>query len=90
MSTRMAVLRLYREILKSSAQFEDYNFRQYSIRSAKTRFRQNRNVSDVAAIAAMVQEAVTQRDLVRRQVLVGRLYAANRVLLDAVQKTPKG
>ena len=84
---RSATLRLYRQLLKSAGQFEDYNFRHYAVRSTKNRFREGRSVKDVAAATALAVEGTNQLALLRRQVIVGRLYAANRVLLDAAAKT---
>ena len=80
-------LRMYRNLLKAASQFVDYNIRHYALRTIKLRFRESRGITDAQEIAKLQQECTESLKLIQRQVIIGRMYAENKVFLDA--KTSK-
>ncbi|KNH09730.1 Complex 1 LYR protein [Perkinsela sp. CCAP 1560/4] len=78
-------LLLYRHLLKAASQFVDYNFRSYANRTIKLRFRENRNLTDPQKLKALHQESKESIQLIKRQALIGRMYAENQVFLDAAK-----
>ncbi|EEY61660.1 uncharacterized protein PITG_01992 [Phytophthora infestans T30-4] len=75
MVSSSSVLRLYREMLRNAANFENYNFRAYATRRVKEEFHKNK----VLKVGSPEQEkalqlAREQADVLCRQVVVSKLY----------------
>ena len=80
-------LRLYRQTLKAAERFVDYNFRSYFLRTTKLRFREARALTDEAEITKFGHEAEANLKMIQRQAIIGRMYAENKVFLDAAKAT---
>mmetsp|Transcript_396 Transcript_396/g.560 ORF Transcript_396/g.560 Transcript_396/m.560 type:complete len:85 (+) Transcript_396:35-289(+) len=73
---------LYRNLLRSSKQFTDYNLRSYAVRSVRTRFRENMEVTDAAKAKELLQEARRQAEILQRQSSISSMYGAPRVVVE--------
>ena len=80
--TTAKVLKLYRSSLKAARDFVDYNFREYALRSVRNRYRSNRSVTNPQQIEDLIREGEKNLQILRRQVLIGKLYASNSVFLS--------
>ncbi|KAG7397279.1 hypothetical protein PHYBOEH_000973 [Phytophthora boehmeriae] len=70
-----SVLRLYREMLRSAAQFESYNFRSYLTRRVKEDFRKNKTLAEGSAEQQQALALARQQaDALYRQMIVSKLY----------------
>ncbi|XP_037374710.1 LYR motif-containing protein 4 isoform X1 [Talpa occidentalis] len=81
-SSRAQVLGLYRAMLRESQRFSAYSYRTYAIRRIRDAFRGNKDVKDPAEIQALVAKARRDLGMIRRQVHVGRLYAAGKLVIE--------
>ena len=77
-----AVRSVYRNLLKSSRQFSDYNLRSYAVRSVQGRFRENMGVTDASKAQELLQEARRQADILQRQSQISTMYGATRVVVE--------
>lgn len=61
-------------------------FRTYALRRVKDAFYENRNVTDPAVLQKLTQEAEQNLLVIKRQVVIGRLYAVNRFAMEDIEK----
>ncbi|CEG36728.1 lyr motif-containing protein 4 [Plasmopara halstedii] len=75
MASSSSVLRLYREMLRSAAKLETYNFRAYATRRVKEDFRKHKTIQiDSSEQEKMLAFAREQADILYRQMVVSKLY----------------
>jgi len=79
---RFLVLALYRRLLREGSKFPSYNFREYAHRRTRDAFRENKNATDEEAIRALIESGVESLDIIRRQVIVGTLYKADKLIIE--------
>ncbi|OMH85189.1 LYR motif-containing protein 4 [Zancudomyces culisetae] len=73
--SKKAVLRLYRDILKSSNQFQASNFRQYFYNRAKYDFHINRNLNQNEEVSKFLTHWKKQLQIIKRQALINGMYS---------------
>ncbi|CAJ1953896.1 unnamed protein product [Cylindrotheca closterium] len=78
----MTAQALYRNLLRQAKQVTDYNFRSYSIRRVKTGFRKNQQLQGDEAAAA-IQDGHVQLEVLKRQVILGKLYPGAASVMDS-------
>lgn len=81
--TPAQVLTLYRQMLKTSNQFVDFNFRKYALRVVKEDFHTKSTLADPAEITKAYEYGISQYHLLQRQTQISRLYASRQVFLDS-------
>lgn len=64
---------LFRQLLRESKKFDNYNFRTYALRSTKSKFRANAGASG-EEVDKLLQNGRKDLELIRRQTLIGSLY----------------
>jgi len=72
-ATKREVISLYRAILRSSSQYENYGFRTLSRRKVITSFRDHKDLSPEDAAVQYVK-GKEQLDVLKRQVAVSKLF----------------
>lgn len=82
--SKTRILHVYKQLLKESQKFSDFNFRSYAVRRTQDAFREHRDESNPERIAHFLKEAEDNLAVVKRQVVVGDLYRAEKVLLDTL------
>ncbi|XP_026869097.1 LYR motif-containing protein 4A [Electrophorus electricus] len=85
-TSKAQVLSLYRLLLKESKAFPSYNYRTYALRRVRDAFRENQGVEDPKAVEQLLQKARENLDIIRRQVSIGKMYAAQRTVVESTQK----
>lgn len=84
-------LKLYRQMLRAGKQFQSYNFRDYAVRSVKTRFRENVGLTDAKDIAAALTDGRQNLEVIKRQVIVSQLFPQSDHCMDgATHVVPEG
>ncbi|XP_040160410.1 LYR motif-containing protein 4 [Anopheles arabiensis] len=73
---KMKVLSLYKQLLRASQKFDSYNYRMYALRRIRDAFRENRALTDNAAIASELSYAQKNLEIIKRQTVIGQLYGA--------------
>ncbi|XP_054880733.1 LYR motif-containing protein 4A-like [Poeciliopsis prolifica] len=82
-STRSQVISLYKMMLKESSRFPSYNYRTYALRRVRDAFRANREVEDPKTVERLMEEGEQMLALIQRQVSIGKMYEAQRTVVDA-------
>ncbi|KAM8810776.1 LYR motif-containing protein 4 [Eudromia elegans] len=86
-SSRAQVLRLYRALLRESQRFSAYNYRMYAIRRIRDAFRENKNIKDTEKIEELVDKAKANLEIIHRQVTIGQLYSAQKLVIESPGNT---
>lgn len=81
-STRSQAISLYKLLLRESSKFPSYNYRTYALRRVRDAFRDNRKVEDPETIDRLLQEGHRNLELIQRQVSVGRMYSAQKLVVE--------
>uniref|UniRef100_A0A3B4FTB1 Complex 1 LYR protein domain-containing protein n=1 Tax=Pundamilia nyererei TaxID=303518 RepID=A0A3B4FTB1_9CICH len=68
-AARSQVMSLYRTMLRESAKFPSYNYRNYALRRVRDAFKANRNVEDPKAVERLMEEGWQTLALIQRQLL---------------------
>ena len=79
---RNAVLTLYRQLLRESNRFDAYIYRKYAVRRVRDAFRDNKNVNDKNRIQQLMGEGRDSLEVIRRQVLINRLYKSDKLVVE--------
>uniref|UniRef100_A0ABK9MIC2 Complex 1 LYR protein domain-containing protein n=1 Tax=Glossina morsitans morsitans TaxID=37546 RepID=A0ABK9MIC2_GLOMM len=82
MATRRLVLSMYRELLREAEKLPTYNFRMYALRKIKDSYRANSKISDFDKIKELVGVAKYNLALINRQVIIGHLYSAEKLVIE--------
>lgn len=64
----------YRQLLRSGAQFQSYNFKEYAQRRARDAFRENKHVDDPRAIQDLIQKGLKELQIVKVRVESSSLF----------------
>ncbi|XP_014101488.1 protein bcn92 [Bactrocera oleae] len=86
MSTRRQVITIYRLLLREAEKIPAYNFRMFAGRKIRDTFRENKSINDFAVIDQKLAEAKQNLELVRRQVIIGHLYSAEKLVIEQPKK----
>ena len=81
MTSSSAALPLLRSLLREARHMNDYNFRSYAMRRVKEGFVQNRHLSGEEAAKA-IREGEEQLQVLRRQVVLGKLYPSSKSVME--------
>lgn len=76
------VLSLYKVMLRESQKFSSYNFRNYALRKIQDSFRINKEIQDPKIIAEKLKEAKHNLEIIKRQVIVGQMYATDKLVIE--------
>ena len=81
-SHRSLVLSLYRQMLRESSKFPSYNYRSYALRRVRDGFRANSKIENSSHINDLLKETQENLNLIRRQVIIGKLYPSNKLVIE--------
>lgn len=82
MSTNLKVLKLYKNLLKESSKFTNYNFREYAIRKIKVEFRENLSEKNPINIENLLNKANDSLNLIKRQATISQLYPSQQTVIE--------
>lgn len=80
------MLGLYKQIIKNANRFNDYNFRQYFLRKARTEFRANKDVADAKVLDALISDAQKDLGVLKRQSIISQLYTFDKLVVEPLPK----
>lgn len=83
-SEAFQVLSLYRQLLRQSRQFPDFNFRKYAFRRTRDAFHEHKAEADPRRVQDLVQEAIKGLQMMRRQTTIGNFYQTERLVVETV------
>ena len=85
--SRTAILSLYRSLLRTGAQFSQYNFREYARRRTRDAFREHMNETDSQRIQDLVNRAINDLQMMKRQSAISKMYNMDKLVVEVT--TPR-
>lgn len=85
--SKAQVLSLYKQLIKESRKFANYNYREYSLRKIRDTFRANKDVTSAETIEELVKKGEENLDLIKRQVTINQMYKTKPVILEGLKKS---
>jgi hypothetical protein len=86
MTTKFAVLQVYRDLLRGARRFKSYNFREYIKRRVREEFKKAKNETDPQKIQKLLQYAKEQNCVVQRQAIINSLYTQDELILEIKER----
>jgi hypothetical protein len=80
--SRQQVLRLYRDFMRSSSRFNNYNFKNYFLRRSRDAFQESKALNDEAQIAQAFQKAREEFNILDRQSRISQMYAFEKLVVE--------
>ncbi|CAI4060192.1 hypothetical protein SKDZ_05G1230 [Saccharomyces kudriavzevii ZP591] len=83
--TRRQVLSLYKQFIRNSNQFNNYNFREYFLSKTRNTFRENMNQEDPKVLVNLFKEAKNELGVLKRQSVISQMYTFDRLVVEPLQ-----
>ena len=80
----MSALRLYRQMVRASRTYEDYNLRSYTLRRCRDGFRAGAGETDPKAIEALLAQGREQLAVMQRQSIISNMYAGEKSVMETL------
>lgn len=87
--TRRQVLSLYKQFIKSSSQFSDYNFREYFLRRSRDTFKSNKDVNEAEKLSSLFDKAKEELGTIKRQAVISQMYTFDKLVVEPLGKAKK-
>ncbi|CAB3237367.1 unnamed protein product [Arctia plantaginis] len=84
--SRRSILTLYKNLIRESEKFPNYNFRAYALRKVRDSFRTNQKLTDKKERITQYNLGVDNLDVIRRQIIVGNLYKSEKLVIENLRK----
>eukprot|EP00112_Aurelia_sp_Birch-Aquarium-sp1_P013773 Seg2939.1 transcript_id=Seg2939.1/GoldUCD/mRNA.D3Y31 product="hypothetical protein" pseudo=true protein_id=Seg2939.1/GoldUCD/D3Y31 len=85
-SSRLEIMKLYRDMMRTGQQFTSYNFREYAKRRIRDAFKQHIGETDPARINQFMTKAKENHELIKRQVAIGQMYQPTKLVIENQNK----
>ena len=85
MASKTRILSLYKQLLRESQKFSQYNFREYAMRRVRDGFAQAKNESNMEKIEQSIHFGEENLAIIKRQVILGQLYKDNILIIEALK-----
>ncbi|XP_026753771.2 LYR motif-containing protein 4B [Galleria mellonella] len=83
--TKSQILSLYKQLMRESQKFPNYNFRSYALRRVRDAFKEAKNVTDPKLAVKEFNYAKENLDIIKRQVLIGEMYRTEKLVIENVR-----
>lgn len=80
--TRLQVLSLYKQFIKSSKQFNNYNFREYFLRRSRESFKQNMTLQKPEEVSRAFLDAKEELGILKRQGVISQMYTFDKLVVE--------
>lgn len=88
MSSRPKILKLYKELLKESANFKSYYYKNYFIRKTKAQLRKHLE-ADEATSNELVKKSEEMLAMLKRQTMITNAYEDSRLVIEKSENEPQ-
>ncbi|XP_055380153.1 protein bcn92 [Condylostylus longicornis] len=78
----MNTLTLYKTLLREAGKLPAYNIRMYALRKIRDEFKEKANIKDPKLIEKELKKAEDNLEMIKRQVIIGSLYAADKLIIE--------
>ena len=83
-TSRTAILSLYRNLLRTGGNFNQYGFREYAKRRTRDAFREHKNETDQHRIQELVSRGITELQVMKRQTVIGQMYNIDKLVVEVL------
>uniref|UniRef100_A0A914Z506 Complex 1 LYR protein domain-containing protein n=1 Tax=Panagrolaimus superbus TaxID=310955 RepID=A0A914Z506_9BILA len=80
--SRAAWVKIYKDLLRASNEFPQYNFRLFARRRVRDYFELNRSVTDQGQLAKFFEEAKSNLKNIQRQTAISKSYPHNKIIIE--------
>lgn len=80
--TRQQVLSLYKQFMRNSTRFNNYNFKHYFVRRSRDAFRESKDLTDSTKIANAFQKAREELSVLERQSKISQMYSFEKLVVE--------
>ncbi|SMN19953.1 similar to Saccharomyces cerevisiae YER048W-A ISD11 Protein required for mitochondrial iron-sulfur cluster biosynthesis [Maudiozyma saulgeensis] len=80
--TRLQVLALYKQFIKNSKQFNNYNFREYFLRRSRDSFKQNMALQKPEEVSRAYSDAKEELGILKRQAVISQMYTFDKLVVE--------
>ncbi|XP_011500138.1 PREDICTED: LYR motif-containing protein 4 [Ceratosolen solmsi marchali] len=77
-----SMLKLYRNLLRESKKWCNYNYREFALRKIRHEFRKNKIIEDPTKIQDCYVKGLQSLETIKRQVIIGNLYKTNKLVIE--------
>jgi len=74
MASRTQILSLYKNMMRESYKFPDFNFRSYAVRRVRDEFKASKTLSDTNDISKQLANARMNFEVIKRQATISHLF----------------
>jgi len=80
------VLQLYRQFMRASSRFNNYNFRHYFLRRSRDAFKESKNVEDPEKIHSLLSKAREELQVLQRQSRISQMYTTDKLVVEPLDR----
>lgn len=84
--TRAQVLALYKQFIKNANGFNNYNYREYFLRKARTTFREHKTLTDPASVETAWEIANKELGVLKRQSVISQMYTFDKQVVEPLDR----
>jgi hypothetical protein len=81
-TSRSAILSLYRNLLRTGGQFNQYGFREYARRRTRDAFREHKKETDPERVQDLVHRGLNDLQMMKRQTVIGQMYNMDKLVVE--------
>ncbi|CEP63472.1 Isd11p LALA0_S08e03246g [Lachancea lanzarotensis] len=82
--SRTQVLSLYKQIIRNANGFNNYNFKNYFLRKARTQFRETKDLQDPETIQQAYRTAKQELGVLKRQSVISQMYTFDKQVVERI------
>ncbi|CCC70362.1 hypothetical protein NCAS_0E02920 [Naumovozyma castellii] len=83
--SRLQVLSLYKQFIRNSNQFNNFNFREYFLRISREKFKENAPIQDKEKVAKLYEAAQRDLGVLKRQKLISQMYTFDKLVVESAK-----
>ncbi|SCU78339.1 LAFA_0A06128g1_1 [Lachancea sp. 'fantastica'] len=83
--SRAQVLSLYKQIIRNANGFNNYNFKNYFLRKARTQFHNTKDLKDPETIQQAYDLATHELGVLKRQSVISQMYTFDKQVVERIQ-----
>lgn len=80
------VLQLYRQFIRASSKFNNYNFRHYFIRRSRDAFKESKDVKDPEQVHSLLSKAREELQVLQRQSKISQMYSFDKLVVEPLDR----
>lgn len=79
------IRKLYKALLRHSAKFSDYNFREYALRRTRDAFREHQSTTEPDKIHRLYYDGLNNLAVIKRQSAISQMFKTDPVIIEGAK-----